>query len=88
MSEASSSTAGDGRLTLSKGRRGSMTGADADGMAVAQAGNERVRKIRKGGKAGQQCLAQLSLHELALALNVVHLRPLNICFMSATFAAL
>ena len=56
MSEASSSATGDGRLTLgqssSKGRRGSFPSAEADSLAP-QASNERVRKIWKGGKAGQ-----------------------------------
>ncbi|KAL3147790.1 Fibronectin type III domain-containing protein 3B, variant 2 [Trebouxia sp. C0010 RCD-2024] len=49
MSETSSSTL-PLALSSNKGRRGSMTGAEAD---VIPTGNERIRKIKKGGKAGQ-----------------------------------
>ena len=56
MSEASSSAAGDSRLTLgsssSKGRKATLN-AEVDGLTPAQTSNERVRKVRKGGKAGQ-----------------------------------
>lgn len=48
LSEASSSALS---LALSshKGRRGSMTGVEADGVLP---GHERIRKVKKGGKAG------------------------------------